>query len=91
MSKSRNFTGVTNATWECIKVTSEKEHETKYTPEGASKGQATTPTVVGEVILDFDYTPATDSVTYTIAKKPFIVSSSQIWDGLQETIDHCNG
>lgn len=90
MPKSRSFGSVNAATWACIKLSSEKEHDSKYLPAGANVGTATTPTPIGDVILGFNYDPEKDTVSYTIEKKPFIVTSNQIWNGLQETIDHCN-
>lgn len=90
MAKSRTFGGVTTAVWQCLKTTSEKEHGTIYAPAGADQGTATTDTVVGTVELSYDYNAQKDSVTYKVVKKPFIVSDSQIWNGIQDTIDHCS-
>ena len=90
MAKKRSFGNVTPAIWECVKTTSYKEHGTVYAPPGATKGTATTSTFVGEVVLDFDYEESKDTVSYTIVKKPFVVSDDQIWNGIQETIDHCS-
>ncbi|GAB5525484.1 MAG: hypothetical protein Roseis2KO_33560 [Roseivirga sp.] len=90
MAKSRTFGGVTTAVWQCLKTTSEKEHGTIYAPAGADQGTATTDTVVGTVELSYNYDAQKDSVTYKVVKKPFIVSDSQIWNGIQDTIDHCS-
>lgn len=90
MAKSRTFGGVNTAVWQCLKSTSEKEHGTIYAPAGADQGTATTDTVVGTVELSYNYNAQKDSVSYSIVKKPFIVSDSQIWNGIQETIDHCS-
>lgn len=91
MSKTRSFGGVTETIWQCVKSTSEKEHGTKYEPPDADQGTATTNTPVGQVVTGFDFVAAKDTVTYTIQKKPFLVSDDQIWNGIQETIDHCSG
>ncbi len=90
MAKSRTFGGVNTAVWQCVKSTSLQEHGTKYVPADADQGTATTDTVVGTVELSFDYNAQKDSVSYKIIKKPFIVSDNQIWNGIQETIDHCS-
>ncbi len=90
MAKTRSFGGVTSAIWECVKTTSYNEHGTVYAPPGATQGTATTSTPVGDVVLDFNYESSKDTVTYTITKKPFIVSDNTIWDGIQETIDGCS-
>ncbi|MDW3190968.1 MAG: hypothetical protein R8G66_01350 [Cytophagales bacterium] len=90
MANSRSFGGVSAATWDCVKSTSKSQHGTVYAPDGASEGTATTDTVVGTIVLHFEYDGPKDTVTYTIKSKPFLVSPSQIWDGIQDTIDGCN-
>lgn len=90
MAKTRSFGGVTDSIWECVKSTSERENGTVYAPPGQNQGTSTTETVVGEVILGFNFDESLKTVTYTIQKKPFIVSDDQIWNGIQETIDHCS-
>jgi hypothetical protein len=90
MAKTRSFGSVTAAVWSCVKSTSLSEHGTVYAPEGSNVGTATTSTVVGQVVLGFNYDPVKDTVTYTIQQKPFIVSDDQIWNGIQDTIDHCS-
>jgi hypothetical protein len=87
----KSFGGVTPAIWECVKATSLKDHGTVYAPPGAAKGTATTKTLVGVVELSFDYDATKDTVNYCILKKPFLVSASQIWDGIQDTINGCSG
>lgn len=91
MAKTRNFGGVKQAVWECVKKTSYEQHGTKYVPADGNQGTATTSTPVGEVVLNFDYDLAKETITYTIVKKPFLVSDDQIWNGIQETIDGCQG
>jgi hypothetical protein len=91
MAKTRSFGGVTQAIWECVKTTSYQQHGTKYVPPDGNQGTATTSTLIGDVVLNFDYDPTKDTVTYTIVKKPFLVSEHQIWNGIQETIDGCPG
>ncbi len=89
MSKSKSFNGVSTSVWECVKTTSLKEHGTIYSPPGANKGTATTNTFVGDVVLNFDFNPTKESVTYVIVKKPFLASQNQIWDGIQDAINGC--
>jgi hypothetical protein len=91
MAKTRSFAGVTQAVWECVKTTSYQQHATKYVPPDGNQGTATTSTIVGDVVLNFDYDPTKDTVTYTIVKKPFLVTDDKIWNGIQETIDGCQG
>lgn len=89
MAKTRTFGGVTADVWECVKQTSEKENGTVYNPPDADSGIASTKTQVGEVVLEFNFDESRDSVTYTINKKPLLAPESAIWNGIQETIDHC--
>jgi len=91
MANDRTFGGITPAIWECVKATSLKDHGTVYAPEGAIKGTAATSTPVGEVVLSFNYDEKDSTVTYNIDKKPWIVGSSTIWEGIQSTIDGCSG
>lgn len=91
MAKTRSFGGVTQAVWECVKTTSYQQHGTNYVPPDGNQGAATTNTPIGDVVLNFDYAPTKDTITYTIVKKPFLVSDDQIWNGIQETIDGCQG
>ena len=91
MAKTRSFGGVTQAIWECVKTTSYQQHGTKYVPPDGNQGTATTSTPIGDVALTFDYDPTKETITYTIVKKPFLVSDDQIWNGIQETIDGCQG
>lgn len=89
MSKTKSFDGVTPNVWDCIKETSYKEHGTKYEPANANQGTATTDSVVGKVILKFDIDPSKNILTYTIDKKPFLVSEGQIWNGIEKSIRNC--
>jgi hypothetical protein len=90
MSNSKTFGGVSPSTWECVKTTSLKEHGTIYAPAGADKGTATTSTIVGDVVVGFDYNAAKDTVIYTIVKKPFLAPKDSIWSGIQDTITACS-
>ncbi|MGB8509529.1 MAG: hypothetical protein WCD76_14175 [Pyrinomonadaceae bacterium] len=91
MAKTRSFGGITQAVWECVKTTSYNQHGTNYAPPDANQGTATTSTPIGDVVLTFDYDPTKETVTYTIVKKPFLVSDNQIWSGIQDTADGCQG
>ena len=91
MAKIRTFGAVTQAIWECVKTTSYQQHGTKYAPPDGNQGTATTSTIVGDVVLSFDLNPTKETVTYTIVKKPFLATDDQIWNGIQETLDGCQG
>lgn len=89
MSDCRIFHGVTPAIFDCVKVSSGKEHGTVYDPPSGNKGKATTKTLVGTVVVSFDLNPGDESITYCIISKPWIVSAAQIFDGIGDTIDSC--
>lgn len=89
MAKTKSFDNVTSAIWECIKATSAKEHGTEYAPPNGNEGKATTSTAVGRIVLNFSLDPDQEMLTYTIEKKPFLVSENQIWSGIQDAIERC--
>jgi hypothetical protein len=89
MSSSKAWNGVTESIFDCVKATSAKDHGTRYDPPSADRGTASTDTPVGAVVLGFNLSNGT--LTYTIQKKPFLVSDSQIWDGIDHTINACRG
>jgi hypothetical protein len=88
MSSSKTWNGVTESIFDCVKAESEREHGTKYDPPNGDQGTATTSTPVGDVVLRFDLQPS-GALTYTILKKPFLVSESQIWDGIADGLNAC--
>lgn len=90
MAKSMTYNNISSTIWECVKATSYSEHGTIYQPAGAPSGTATTDTPIGQVVLSFNYESTKESVSYTIQKKPFIVGDSTIWNGIEETIEHCS-
>jgi hypothetical protein len=87
MPSSKSWSGVTESIFACVKTTSQKQHGTVYEPPNADSGTATTKTPVGTVKLSFVL--ANETLTYTIQSKPIIVSESQIWNGIDETIKGC--
>ena len=89
MSDSKTYHGITPTIFECVKESSEKEHDTKYDPADGNSGTATTKTAVGNVVMDFSYDPDSGDLSYTIAKKPFVAPASAIWHGIGSTIDGC--
>lgn len=90
MTTHKTFNGVTPEIFECVKASSEKAHGTVYDPASGNKGTATTDTVVGKIVLGFDLDPSSSSITYTITSKPFLVSDSQIFDGISSSINDCH-
>jgi hypothetical protein len=93
MPKERSFAGVDQEAWDCLRTSTAREHGTVYTFDAAdpSAGTATTKVaVIGDIVLRFKFDDVKDTITYTIQQKPLIVGDDQIWNGIQESIDHCN-
>ncbi len=87
----KTFSGITEAVWSCVQTTSEKEHGTTYTPAPPSyQGSSSTPAVGSTVDLNFNVDLTAGTVTYEITHKPFIVTDSEIWNGIQQSIDACS-
>jgi len=90
MTDCRTFHGVDQAIFACVKQKSLEEHGTVYDPATGNKGKATTNVpVVGTIVVSFDFDPSAESITYCIISKPWIVSASQIFDGIGDTINSC--
>jgi hypothetical protein len=79
---------VTKEIFARVKSDSLKEHGTVYAPPDGNQGTATTKvTMVGTIVLSFDFQPQSGQLTYTIVSKPGIVPESKIWSGIQDAID----
>jgi hypothetical protein len=89
---SHSFSNVSQACWDCVQQSSMSQHGTVYDPPPpATQGTSTTVTVVGVVKLSFDFQAAAQTVVYTIISKPWIVTESEIWDGISKSIQACGG
>jgi hypothetical protein len=87
---SKTFQGVNQDCWNCVQQSSIKQHGTVYDPPPpATQGVSTTSTPVGDVKLSFNYQSAQQSVSYAILSKPFIVTESEIWNGIESSIKSC--
>jgi hypothetical protein len=90
MTDCRTFNGVTPAIFACVKEKSLQEHGTVYDPLTGNKGTATTVVpAIGTIVVSFDFDPGDATITYCIVSKPWIVSASQIFDGIGDTINAC--
>lgn len=89
MSDSKTYYGVTQAVFDCVRATSEKEHGTVYAPPNGNTGTATSEGTAWTVVLGFEYDPSAGSLAYTIQKKTWIVPKSAIWEGLEDTLNGC--
>lgn len=89
MAKTQNYRDVAPAVWACVRATTQKRHGTRYEPAGEDCGRATTHLFLGDVILDYAFDPKSRTLAYSLVKKPFLVAESQIWSGIQSTIERC--
>ncbi|WP_164745186.1 hypothetical protein [Stenotrophomonas indicatrix] len=90
MTDCRTFNEVTEAIFSCVKKKSFEEHGTVYEPANANQGKATTKVpVVGTVVVSFSFDPTAGTIVYCIISKPWIVSASQVFDGIGDTINSC--
>jgi hypothetical protein len=91
MTDCKTFTGVTQAIFTCVKQKSLAEHGTVYDPANGNKGTATTKVrVIGTIVVSFDFDPNAGSITYCIVQKPGIVTASEIFGGIGDTISSCS-
>jgi hypothetical protein len=88
-AESKRFAGVTKSVHDCVKRNGVSEHGTVYNPKDGDKGTGETSTMVGTVKVGFELNPADESVTYVIIAKPFLVSDTQIFDGIAGAINAC--
>jgi hypothetical protein len=88
---SKTYTGITQAIWDCVKTTSYEQHGTTYDPPDANQGTSTTDTLVGKVVLTFDFEPGPQTLKYTITHKPGIVTDGEVWGGISSSIKQCGG
>jgi hypothetical protein len=86
---SKRYSGVSKSVHDCVKRNGVKEHGTVYDPKDGDKGTGETSTVAGNVKVSFELNPGDESVNYVIIAKPWIVSASQIFDGIADAINVC--
>jgi hypothetical protein len=67
------------------------QYKTVFTPPSpAPEGSSVSPTPVGELRMDYAYDESTQSVTYTLTHKPFVIPEGQLWDGIEKSIKECS-
>jgi hypothetical protein len=85
----RCFEGVSPGVWQRMQTRGEREHGTVFQHADAARGTATTPTPIGPVVLDFEFEPDAERITYTIVRKPMFAADSLIWGGIAIAIERC--
>jgi hypothetical protein len=89
MARTHSFERVTPQAWEQLKAQTITQHGTRYEPPNANVGISTTGTVLGSLVLAFEFRPSVQHLTYTIRQKPMLVSESAIWSGIGSALDRC--
>ena len=85
----KTFPDVTPAIAECARQTSELDYDLVFKPAGDDKGTVITETLIGKVVLDYDYDTGAETMHYCIVGKPWIVTTNQVFDGIEETFEGC--
>ena len=89
MARTHSFDGVSAKVWERLKAKTAREHGTRYDPPDGYVGLSTTGTVLGQLVLAFEFQPSAQHVRYTIREKPLLVSERAIWSGIETAIERC--
>jgi hypothetical protein len=89
VSEQRTFDKISPELWQRMVEHGQRAHGTVFEPEQGEQGVATTRTPIGIIALSYTLHEGQDSVTYRIERKPFLVSSAQIWSGLESAIERC--
>ena len=94
MPSSRTFEGVSPECFRCMQEASVAQYHTVFTPPPpppATEGTSVSKTPVGELAMEFACDESTQSVTYTLTHKPFVIPEGQLRDGIAKSIKGCNG
>jgi hypothetical protein len=86
LADTHTFADVDAQTWAKLKELGARKHGTVYTERSATEGVATTRTPIGTIELSYRFDPDGNVITYTIGRKPMLISSGVIWDGIAQTL-----
>jgi hypothetical protein len=89
MPSTRTFAGVTAAILIRMKEFGRAEHGIVYDPADGASGTATSETPLGECVIEFAHDGATDELTLTLVKKPWLLPESVLWNGFAATLERC--
>lgn len=89
MSESRTFEGVSAATLQRLLTHGRESHGTTVEAIDLHHGTTTTATPLGILELSYALDPETETVTYTIVRKPFFIGDGLIWHGVEAAIRSC--
>ena len=85
----KTFLDVTPEIAECARQTSELDYDLVFEPAGEDNGTVITETLIGKVVLDYDYDTTAETMHYCIVGKPWIVTTNQVFDGIEDTFEGC--
>ena len=89
MPDSRSFSDVTPEILSRMKELGRAEHGIVYDPPDGPVGTATSQTPLGECVIEFAHDAATDELTLTLVKKPWLLPEGVLWSGFIATLDRC--
>jgi hypothetical protein len=89
MDDTRSFDDVTPAIWQRVKEVGRRSYGTVFEPPDEDAGTARTMTPFGVLELDFVLDRVGNRITYTVRRKPFLLLSGPLWQGLEGTIERC--
>ena len=90
-AKSRTFADVTADVFQCIKETSANRQGTIYSSTDGTNGTATTSSSLWIVVMEYTFSPETQSLRYSMIRKSWVVPASAVWSGIEDMIAECRG
>jgi hypothetical protein len=86
-SEAEVFENVDQATWECMKANSIRDHGTKYTSEYPAPGQTITRVGLLDYVVAYKFDPSKNTVDYTMVKTH--LADLAMWNGIRDSIAAC--
>ena len=88
--QSRTFTDVTADVFQCVRETSASRQGTIYVSTDGLNGTATTSSTLWIVVMEYAFSPQTESLRYTMVRKSWVVPAGSVWSGIDEMISECH-
>jgi len=89
MADSKSYDDVSPAVWQRVKEVGRRDYGTTFEPAEGDAGTARTMTPIGMLELDFVLDRERNAITYTVRRKPMLLLSGPLWQGLETTIARC--
>ena len=88
-SSTRTFSDVTAEILSRMKEFGRAKYGIVYDPPEGPVSTATSPTPLGECVVEFVHDPAKAELTLTLVKKPWLLPEGLLWNGFSETLERC--